>query len=384
MSIGSNNIKFQMCPRWHSCIACAEVGPDDPANDVDVRNEGLILGALLTLAPLSTRSDAAPLSGAARVLAEARAAVGISSTIPKWTMAGTISQDGERGTVVIWTDALAGAAAEYDYGPEDLRGAEGFNGSTAWTSSSDGVERSSIGLPRGVLGGKAYVLSDAILLPRFARYATQITDSSEVHVIRFSPPGVQPFDVWFSRSTGLPERAVFYGEDTHVYRFDDYRAVGTFAMPFSIREDTAVISLTSVSHASTSKATNIPLVQPRDFGVEGSHSATVPVTFDGAHVLIGVKLNGQGPFRFILDSGGHSIMSKEVAQELRLIGSHPSTSSGIGSGVVAVTRTTVARIDIGRAYIRNQVFKVMDIKNGFGQSFGERIDGILGVQLAPG
>ena len=107
----------------------------------------------------------------------------------------------------------------------------------------------------------------------------------------------------------------------------------------------------------------------------------MPVTFDGAHVLVGVKLNGHGPFRFILDTGGHNIMSNEVAQELRLISLHPATSGGIGSGVVAVTRTTVARIDIGNAYIRNQAFKIMDIENGFGQSFGERIDGIIGVAL---
>lgn len=142
--------------------------------------------------------------------------MGISSAVPKWKMAGTLSQDGGRGSVVIWTDALAGAAAEYDSGSADIRGAEGFNGSLAWTSSDDGVLRSSIGLPRGVLTAKADVLSDAILLPRFAPYAKQIADSGDAHVIRFSPPGVQPFDVWFSRRTALPERAVFYGED-HTY-----------------------------------------------------------------------------------------------------------------------------------------------------------------------
>lgn len=152
-------------------------------------------------------------------------------------------------------------------------------------------------------------------------------------------------------------------------------------MPFSIREDDTVISLTSVSPTSAGKAANIPLVQPHDFGIAGRHDATVPVTFDGAHVLVGVKLNGQGPFQFILDTGGHNIMSNQVAQELRLMGSHPSTSGGIGSGVVAVTRTTVARIEIGNAYIRNQAFKIMDIENGFGQSFGERIDGVIGVAL---
>ena len=343
--------------------------------------KALIFGALLIQALLGARSDAAALSGPALVLTQARAAMGMSSTIPKWAMAGTLSQDGERGSVVIWTDAPAGAAAEYDYGSEDIRGAQGFNGDVAWTSSDDGVLRSSIGLPRGVLAAKAYVLSDAILLTRFVRYAKEIAGSDDVHVIRFSPPGVQPFDVWFSRRTALPERAIFYGEDTHVYRFDDYRTVGAFAIPFSIREDDAIISLTSVSRTGTGKATTIPLVQPHDFGVEGRQDATVPVTFDGAHVLVGVKLNGQGPFRFILDTGGHNIMSNEVAQELRLMGSHPSTSGGIGSGAVAVTHTTVARMDIGKAYIRNQVFKIMDIENGFGQSFGERIDGIVGVAL---
>jgi Aspartyl protease/PDZ domain len=342
--------------------------------------KALILGVLIIQAALA-RSDAPAVSGATHVLAQARGAMGISSTIPKWAMAGTISEGGERGSVTIWTDALAGAAAEYDYGSEDLRGAEGFNGSVAWTSSADGVLRSSIGLPRGVLAGKAYVLSEAILLPRFAPYAKQIAGSNEADVIRFSPPGVPPFDVWFSRQTALPERAVFYGEDTHVYRFNDYRMVGAFVIPFSIREDSDLISLTSVSQTSPGKATTIPSVEPHDFGVEGGHDATVPVTFDGAHILVGVKLNGEGPFRFILDTGGHSILSTEVAQRLRLIGSHPTASGGIGSGTIAVTRTTVARIDIGNAYIRNQPFKIMDIKNGFGQSFGERIDGIVGVQL---
>ena len=41
----------------------------------------------------------------------------------------------------------------------------------------------------------------------------------------------------------------------------------------------------------------------------------MPVEYDG-DVVVEAMLNGQGPFAFILDTGGHDILTPEVAAAL--------------------------------------------------------------------
>jgi hypothetical protein len=314
------------------------------------------------------------------VLTRARHVLGLMGPIPAWRMSGTIRAGKAIGSVALWTDASRPAYAEYDTGPRQITGASGYDGNEAWTQSADGVERLAPGPPRSVLAGEAYVLSGAIF--RLANAAERIDAGPGVDAIRFSPHGIAPFDVWFSHSTGLPERAIFYGEDTHVYQFSDYRTVGTYVVPFLINEDDQVVRLRSASETvGKTLARVIPAPPSCDCGIAGERSSRVSITLDGAHIIIGVRLNGRGPYQFVLDTGGHNIMSREVAGELGVAIFGTGRSGGIGSSTVPVSFTAVKRVEVGRAYMLDQSFKIMDIRNGFGRGFSQRIDGVIGYQL---
>ena len=46
-------------------------------------------------------------------------------------------------------------------------------------------------------------------------------------------------------------------------------------------------------------------------------SVTLPMNVSDNRAFIEVRLNGQGPFHFIIDSGGSSILNSSIAKRLR-------------------------------------------------------------------
>ncbi|MFP3786838.1 aspartyl protease family protein, partial [Burkholderia sp. SIMBA_024] len=50
----------------------------------------------------------------------------------------------------------------------------------------------------------------------------------------------------------------------------------------------------------------------------GSGSTTVPMRLLNNHVFVDVRVNGRGPFPFLLDTGGHDILTPQTARALGL------------------------------------------------------------------
>jgi len=92
-------------------------------------------------------------------------------------------------------------------------------------------------------------------------------------------------------------------------------------------------------------------------------------------VVVPVLLNGQGPFRFLLDTGAtHSILSTAVAGQLRL----PTGSNGAlitAGGLVPVTVRVVEVVQIGSARIDKTTIAVTDA--GILRTL--HVDGIIGA-----
>jgi predicted aspartyl protease len=92
-------------------------------------------------------------------------------------------------------------------------------------------------------------------------------------------------------------------------------------------------------------------------------------------VVVPVVLNGQGPFRFLLDTGAtHSILSTAVADRLKI----PTASSGAlitAGGSVPVTVRVIEVVQIGPVRIGKTTIAVSDAEI----LRTLRVDGIIGA-----
>jgi predicted aspartyl protease len=97
-------------------------------------------------------------------------------------------------------------------------------------------------------------------------------------------------------------------------------------------------------------------------------------------ILLPVKINAQGPFDFILDTGaGTSLLSSELAKRLdvKVIGSKEGQSAG---GTVSVSLARVDSIAVGAATLDDVDVGVVDLGQ-IGKTVGAKIDGDLGYNF---
>ena len=97
-------------------------------------------------------------------------------------------------------------------------------------------------------------------------------------------------------------------------------------------------------------------------------------------ILLPVKVNGEGPFEFILDTGaGTSLLSSELGEKLRvkIAGSKQGQSAG---GAVSVSLAKVSSLAVGAAKLEDMDVGLVDLSH-IGQTIGAKIDGDLGYNF---
>src|SRR5262249_10249775 len=74
-----------------------------------------------------------------------------------------------------------------------------------------------------------------------------------------------------------------------------------------------------------------PKAPPRGGAIVGGKtSVTVPFRLLNNHVYVQAKVNGKGPYTFIVDTGGHTLISPRLAKEAGLNSVGESATSGAG------------------------------------------------------
>ena len=105
----------------------------------------------------------------------------------------------------------------------------------------------------------------------------------------------------------------------------------------------------------------------------------VPFDFLHNQILLGVTVNGQGPYNFVLDSGTHaSTIDLALAKRLHLeLG--PATSQGIGAGTERIAgRQTVCReLRFGGMVVKDLAAVALDL-SALSRQLGRPLDGVLG------
>jgi len=108
---------------------------------------------------------------------------------------------------------------------------------------------------------------------------------------------------------------------------------------------------------------------------------SVPFELIDNRIFVNVFLNGQGPFKFIFDTGGGNSLSPETAQKLGLKTIAAGEATGAGEDSVPMQSSKMAKLQVGDLVFSDQDFLVIDyspIKRAFQM---KSFDGVFGFEI---
>lgn len=315
-----------------------------------------------------------------RILARAKEAQGGAAWdgVRTLRVQGTLSIGGIDGRIENVTDVRTGRFRDaYELGP--MKGASGWDGKEAWSQDASGQSRvDGADTPRQTAVTESYRRALGYWYP--ARHAAEIRSLGQrsegrrrFHVLGIAPQGGRSFELWVDAETWLFGRTVEkIDADTFVTFLADWRDVGGLRLPFSWRtvrvgdegkhDQRAALSRVERDVAVEDATFSRPAPPPRDFGFAGDRrSTTVPFIIANGHIYVDVKLNGRGPFRILLDSGGLNVVTPAVARQLGLEVKGELPISGAGEKVEDTGLAKVDRIDVGDAFLERQTFFVFPL-----------------------
>jgi hypothetical protein len=119
-------------------------------------------------------------------------------------------------------------------------------------------------------------------------------------------------------------------------------------------------------------------------GVPGNGSlpsgqVRVPFRLLNNHVIVDVIVNGKGPFPFLLDTGGHDIITPATLAALDLASQGKTPSGGGGEGLATNGYAKVDRLDVGGAALVDQTVATLDFSPVTIE--GIRLGGMLGLEF---
>ncbi len=172
--------------------------------------------------------------------------------------------------------------------------------------------------------------------------------------------------------------------------YGDYRRVDGVILPFRIA---SWVGTRAQAHVETvSRYELLRSIPPRSLQRPADPAADTHVPAGGTRLplafsqdgklLVEAKLDGKGPFPFVLDSGGHAILTPATALALGLEVSGRSVSYGAGPGSTSLGYARVHSIRLGEARIEDQSVLVMPLSPVLTDRGSEApVAGILGLEV---
>jgi hypothetical protein len=275
--------------------------------------------------------------------------------------------------------------------------AEIYDGSTAWAQDiSGGVHPYDSAYARKQSVTNAYLARRGYFGRRSPASVTCLgtrdaNGPSQV-VIRVQPNGGSAVELAIDAQThllsSLMQRAPL---ERSVVTYSDYRTVDSVVLPFSISSgsvkdpgDDYAFTVTrydlrrDVRNADFSRP--VARVAVRMLG--GATSTEVPMMLEGRQLMVWASINGRPEMPFILDTGGHAILTALAAKSLGLAAAGAGKSGGSGAGTISTAYTRVRSVRIGRAELLDQPFLIIPYPYSFYER-GKRtpLAGILGLEF---
>ena len=333
--------------------------------------------ATLMLAALASTSTAA-FASPADVLNANRAASGGDAWNGKEVLKTGYAYSGQglTGKTESLSDLSTGQWVDtYSIGPTS--GANGFDGTSAWTKDPSGtVKLENGGDGRQLAINEGYRRANMWWRPGFG--GATVTDDGQktaagatFDVLTVTPRGGKSFDAWFDTRSHLLAKIVEVQDAlTVTTTLSDYRAFAGAELAGKQLVDTGqgakyvqTLTLSSAEFlpAQAASAYAAPKVSVADFSIAGgAHEATVPFQLLNNHIYANVSVDGHGPLLFIFDTGGHNLLTPPEAKELGVKVEGQLAGGGAGEGTVDTGLTKISSLQIGGADVANQVFAVID------------------------
>jgi predicted aspartyl protease len=312
------------------------------------------------------------------------------------TLLSTYEYSGE-GLKGIWTamcDLETGAFVE-SFQAGLSAGASGFDGHQPWMRDLSGTYTTQNGGDRPALAvNEAYRNANRwwrphqdgaeIVFEGREKISAELAD----HVV-VRPRGGKEFDAWFDINTHYLVRvAEMRGFLRYQITYSDYRPRDSFPIAHTIDIDDGTGSITTLTlrnvalePASNPKRYSHTESVPADAEIVGSVAATtLPFRPINNHIFVDGMVNGQGPYTFLVDTGGHTILSTEVAKQLGLGSEGAATATGAGDDISRSGYAEVRELAFGGLKFHNQVAIVIPLSYDTSIE-GIRTDGVVGFEL---
>jgi hypothetical protein len=273
-----------------------------------------------------------------------------------------------------------------DIGP--IKDQDGYDGQRAWMRDVAGNY-----LPQDSEGKLALAINDAYrnanLWWREDRGEARM-ESIGCGGVRITPRGGVAFEAWFDPQSHLLERireVRTFGTLVET-RFSDYAEQSAgLIVPARVERITAdapatleTMQLTALELDRARPASAYAMPQgPRNWSLPASGTVTVPFRLLNNHIVVDVRIDGKGPFPFIVDTGGHNIITPDTLKALRIWQAGETVSGGGGEGSATNGYADVAELAMGAAILRNQTvialeFSPLEVE-------GLALGGMLGVEF---
>lgn len=264
----------------------------------------------------------------------------------------------------------------------------GFDGQLAWMRDLSGVTSPQRGGNRPALArNEAYRNANLWWTPNRGGAAVEAVGCQ---TLRITPMEGEPFEVMFDPATHLLKSVredqsfgVFTTTEYSAYEQRDGHLLPTRISTIT-NDDPAtkeVLSLTSVSFKSDAPDApfQMPATAPANWTLPPTGRVTVPIRLINNHVVTDVRINGRGPFPFIVDTGGHDIVTPDTVKKLGLVSQGDSPSFGAGDKAGSNGYSHVETIDAGGAVLQDQTVLTLDFSPADVE--GMQLGGMLGAEF---
>ena len=340
-------------------------------------------------------TGAAHAADADSVLHANQAAVGAVPANGTLHLTYAYAGQGLTGTTDAVSDLATGAYVDsWDIDP--ITGAAGYDGKTPWQRDFSGANTAQEGgdrIPAAV--NEAYRDANLWWRPDHGgatiRYAgVETIDGAPTDHLVVTPKNGKRFDAWFDSKTHLLTRIA---EDRQFFHtrafFSDYRPENGVLLPHKIVQDggtgeknyeTYTLQSAMVGAAQPLLAYALPATPPGGVTIDGGvASVTVPFQLLNNHIYIHGTVEGKGPYTFIVDTGGHTIVSPRVVQDAGLRSKGEAAATGVGKKVEVSGFARVHDIAIGGVHLRDQTAIAQPVYDAAVE--GIAVDGMVGFEL---
>jgi len=214
--------------------------------------------------------------------------------------------------------------------------------------------------------------------------------------VSITPKDGREMALWLDASTHLLKRIdMQLSVGSESFQYEDYRRVDGVLLPFTITVDHGGESESGTAHLAGYRVittdpiheTVRPQVQIAEMEIQSEAAGATTRGFldqQSGFFIIEAKINGQGPYPFILDTGGHDILTPDMAHHLGLPTIGKGFSTGAGAGSTPTEFTSVKTLSMGDAVMSQQPFTILHIDLGAAATQkGKRVPiaGILGLEV---